>query len=66
MTKKIWMVVLALVAALFYTVVGPKIKTQNLSFDGSEIVPFILLGLYRFLTQDQVQMRSSLYISSSK
>lgn len=45
MAKKIWMVVLALVAAFFYTVVGPKIKTQNLSFDGSEIVPFILCFL---------------------
>jgi len=45
MKKKIWMVVLALVAALFYTVVGPKIKTQNLSFDGSEIIPFILCFL---------------------
>ena len=45
MAKKIWMVVLAFVAALFYTVVGPKIKTQNLSFDGSEIVPFILCFL---------------------
>lgn len=45
MKKKIWMVVLALVAAFFYTVVGPKIKTQNLSFDGSEIIPFILCFL---------------------
>ena len=45
MKKKIWMVVLAFVAALFYTVVGPKIKTQNLSFDGTEIVPFILCFL---------------------
>ena len=45
MAKKIWMVVLALVAALFYTVIGPKIKTQDLSIDGSEIVPFILCFL---------------------
>ena len=45
MKKKIWMVILALVAALFFTVIGPKIKTQDLSFDGSEFVPFILCFL---------------------
>jgi len=45
MKKKIWMVVLALIAALFYTVVGPKIQSQDLSFNGSEIVPFILCFL---------------------
>lgn len=39
------MIVLAFVAALFYTVVGPKIKTQDLSFDGSEIIPFIVCFL---------------------
>ena len=36
---------MAFVAALFYTVVGPKIKTQDLSFDGSEIIPFIVCFL---------------------
>ena len=45
MAKKIWMIVLAFVAAFFYTVVGPKIKTQDLSFNGSEIVPFIICFL---------------------
>lgn len=45
MAKKIWMIVLAFVAAFFYTVVGPKIKTQDLSFNGSEIVPFIVCFL---------------------
>lgn len=45
MKKKIWMVAFALVTSLFYTVIGPKIKTQDLSFDGSEIIPFILCFL---------------------
>ncbi len=45
MKKKIWAVLLAFVYSLFNTVVGPKIATQNLSFDGSEILPFILCFL---------------------
>ena len=46
MTKKIWiMVILAFIASCFYTVVGPKIKTQDLSINGSEILPFILCFL---------------------
>lgn len=45
MKKKIWMVAFALVTSLFYTVIGPKIKTQDLSFNGSEIIPFILCFL---------------------
>lgn len=42
MKKSIWVILLALLYSFFYTVVGPKIKTQNLSFDGSEIMPFII------------------------
>lgn len=45
MIKKILMVLLAIVAALFFTVIGPKIQTQNLSINGSEILPFILCFL---------------------
>ncbi len=46
MTKKIWMMILlAFVAGCFCTVIGPKIKTQDLSFDGLEIIPFILCFL---------------------
>lgn len=39
------MVLLAIVAALFFTVIGPKIQTQNLSITGSEILPFVLCFL---------------------
>lgn len=46
MTKKIWMMtLLAFIASCFYTIVGPKIKTQDLSIDGSEILPFVLCFL---------------------
>lgn len=45
MKKKIWAVLLAFLYSFFNTVVGPKIATQNLSFDGSECLPFILCFL---------------------
>ncbi len=45
MTKKVWAVLLAFLYSFFYTVVGPKIKTQDLSFDGSEVLPFVLCFL---------------------
>ncbi len=45
MKKSIWAILLALLYSFFYIVVGPKIKTQDLSFDGSEIIPFIMCFL---------------------
>ncbi len=45
MKKIIWVVLLAFVYSFFYTMVGTKIKTQNLSFDGSEILPFLICFL---------------------
>lgn len=42
MAKKVWAVLLAFLYSVFYTVVGPKIMTQNLSFDGSEVWPFLI------------------------
>ena len=42
MTKKILAVFLALLYSIVYIVVGPIIKSQNLSFSTSQILPFIL------------------------
>ena len=39
------MVALAFIFSVFYTVIGPKIKTQDLSINGSEILPFLLCFL---------------------
>ena len=45
MTKKILAVFLALLYSIVYIVVGPIIKSQNLSFSTSQILPFILCFL---------------------
>lgn len=45
MKKKMWVVLLALLYSFFYTIVGPKIATQDLSFNGTEVWPFVLCFL---------------------
>ena len=42
MTKKIIAIFLAFLYSIVYIVVGPMLKTQNLSFDGSQLIPFVL------------------------
>ena len=42
MTKKIFAIFLAFLYSIVYIVVGPMLKTQNLSFDSSQLMPFVL------------------------
>lgn len=46
MTKKILAVFLALLYSIVYIVVGPIIKSQNLSFSTSQILPFIICFVF--------------------